>query len=250
MKAVYTNSFEYKYYGSDIVVYNKTLFPEFSLELFNPDYLAADNSLQYKNMGTLDAKGRGSVHAFNYNDQNLVLRHYYRGGAAGKFIRDTYLWRGLDKTRAIDELRMLFIMQEMNLPVPTPAAAHTHRTSFTYTADIITQLIPQTQSLCSILIKNSLSSEIWERIGSVIRQFHDNHCNHADLNAHNILINEKGRIFLIDFDKARIDKYTNVWQQANLARLERSLTKLKNIESRFNYSQQDFKSLIQGYRHN
>ncbi len=241
------DSFEFSHYGNDIVTYNKILFTEFPLEIFNPDYLISNHSLEYKQLKSVDVKGRGGVHVFKYNNHDLVLRHYYRGGMISKFIHDIYLWQGLYKTRAIGEIQMLSRMQKMNLPVPIPIAAHIHRVGFAYKADIVTQLIPQSQSLSTVLIKNPVPKKIWHEIGFVIRQFHDNNCNHADLNAHNILLDEKGEVFLIDFDKSRIVKNSNRWMQSNLSRLERSLEKLKNTEATFNYSEQDFKLLMEGY---
>ena len=241
------DSFEVSHYGNDIVTYNKTLFAEFSLELFNPDYLASNHSLEYKQLKSVDVKGRGGVHVFKYNEHDLVLRHYYRGGIISKFTDDMYLWQGLYKTRAIGEIQMLSRMQDMNLPAPIPIAAHIHRVGFAYKADIITQLIPQSQSLSAVLIKKPVPNKIWYEIGSVIKNFHDNHCNHADLNAHNILLDEKGGIFLIDFDKSRIDNNSDTWLQSNLSRLERSLEKIKKTEATFYYSEQDFKLLMEGY---
>lgn len=241
------DSFEFSYYGNDIVTYNKTLFTEFSLKLFNPDYLTSNHSLEYKQLKSVDVKGRGGVHVFKYNEHDLVLRHYYRGGIISKFTDDMYLWQGLYRTRAIGEIQMLSRMQDMNLPAPIPIAAHIHRIGFAYKADIITQLIPQSQSLSAVLIKKPVPNKIWHEIGSVIRKFHDNNCNHADLNAHNILLDEKGGVFLIDFDKSRIDNNSDTWLQSNLSRLERSLEKLKKTEATFNYSEQDFKLLMEGY---
>lgn len=241
------NSFESNSYGNDTVVHNKTLFTEFPLDLFKPECLAANDVLQYKRMQKQDVNGRGGVHAFIFSGQDLVLRHYYRGGMISKYICDSYLWRGLYKSRAMDELRMLSVMQAMSLPVPIPVAAHIQKNGFVYKADIITQLIPQALSCSTILIKNAISAEIWQKIGFVIRRFHDKGCNHADLNAHNILLNETSSVFLIDFDKSKIETRPGSWKQSNLAKLQRSLLKLKNTEANFNYSEQDFKFLMRGY---
>ena len=241
------DSVKFKHYGNDIVAYNKSLFSEFPIDLFNPEFLSSNPSLRYKRRLPADIKGRGGLHLFTYHDQPLVLRHYYRGGTVAKFINDAYLWRSLHKTRAMGELQTLLTLQRLNLPVPAPVAAHVRRGGLTYRADIVTRFIPKAQSLSSRLSKNPLPVETWHEIGVVIRQFHDKHCNHADLNAHNILLDEKERVFLIDFDKAVIGRNTGALQKNNIARLQRSLLKLKNTEPSFNYSDQDFKSLMEGY---
>lgn len=240
-------SFEFHYRDNDIVVHDRKLFPKFPLELFNSDRLKLNSSLQRKKSRVLNARGRGSVYVFKHDGRTLVLRHYYRGGMVARFFHDVYLWRGLYKTRAIAELRMLSAMRRMNLPVPTPVAARVRRTGFAYKADIITLLVPQSRSFSAVLNDRAVSTETWQRVGRVIRQFHDRDCNHFDLNAHNILLNEEGEVFLVDFDKSKIDRRSSVWKQTNLARLRRSLTKLKDIEATFHYSEENFKSLMEGY---
>ncbi|HET9819949.1 MAG TPA: lipopolysaccharide kinase InaA family protein, partial [Rhodanobacteraceae bacterium] len=49
--------------------------------------------------------------------------------------------------------------------------------------------------------------------------------DHADLNAHNILLNAKG-LWLIDFDRGEIRVTGTAWKLGNLARLKRSLLKV------------------------
>ncbi len=238
-------SFEFNYYGNDIVTYDGALFAEFPLGLFDLD----DPLLRDKEPGVLPSQGRGKARIVTHGGQALVLRHYYRGGMVAKFLHDVYLWRGLYKTRAIAELQILFAMREMNLPVPTPVAARIRRAGLVYKADIVTRLIPRAKSLGAVLQRNALSKRDWKRIGGIIKTFHDNHCNHADLNAHNILLDEKGRVFLIDFDKSRIDPAGGGWRRVNLARLKRSLVKLSNAEATFHYSEEEFKALMEGYGH-
>lgn len=47
---------------------------------------------------------------------------------------------------------------------------------------------------------------------------------HTDLNIHNILLNDKGQFWLIDFDKCYQSK-GDKWKPSNLERLQRSLRK-------------------------
>jgi 3-deoxy-D-manno-octulosonic acid kinase len=49
--------------------------------------------------------------------------------------------------------------------------------------------------------------------------------DHADLNAHNILIGDD-QLWLIDFDRGEIRVTGTAWKLANLARLKRSLLKI------------------------
>ncbi len=241
------DSVELEHYGNDIVAYDKTLFPEFPNDLFNPEFLSSEPLLQYRHLLPTRVKGRGGLHLFTYHDQSLVLRHYYRGGAVSKFVKDAYLWCGLYKTRAMGELQTLFALQRLDLPAPAPAAARIRRTGLMYRADLVTRFIPKAQPLSMKLSEHPLSANTWRRIGAVIRQFHDKGCNHADLNAHNILLDEKKKVYLIDFDKAVIGRGAGAFQKTNIARLQRSLLKLSNSDSAFHYSDRDFNSLMEGY---
>ncbi len=233
------------YEGDDIVAHNKLLFETFPQTLFDPNYLAS-NSLLSINDAVLQ-HGRGKVHGFEYNEINLVLRHYRRGGVPAKFINDKYLWTSLAKSRAMREMEILFTMHEAGLPVPRPAAAHIHRNGLTYQADIITVLIPNAKTLSSMLVESSVSSEDWQRVGQVIKKFHQHNCHHADLNAHNIMLDQQKEVYLIDFDRSIVKASSGKWKMQNLERLKRSLEKLANSNKGFHYNPTDFSLLMQGY---
>ncbi len=191
--------------------------------------------------------GRGGIYGFEYNEINLVLRHYRRGGVPAIFIDDKYLWMTLAKTRAMQEMEILLTMHGAGLPVPIPAAAHIHRNGLTYQADIITVLIPNAKTLSSLLVEDSVSSEEWQRMGQIIKKFHHYNCHHADLNAHNIMLDQQKEIYLIDFDRSIIKASSEKWKMQNLGRLKRSLEKLANSNKDFHYHPTDFSSLMQGY---
>ncbi len=229
--------------GNDIVAYNKLLFETFPMALFDPDYLESSSLLSNNKI----EHGRGIVHSFVYQGIELVLRHYRRGGLPGNVINDKYLKSSLAKSRPIQEMKILTILHKAGLPVPQPAAAHIQKNHFSYTADIVTVLIPRAKTLSSILLDSSIEDERWKRIGSVIKKFHQHKCNHADLNAHNIMIDDRKNIFLIDFDKSEIKLSSGKWQQKNLLRLKRSLEKLATSDRGFNYCSSDFDSLMSGY---
>jgi 3-deoxy-D-manno-octulosonic acid kinase len=233
------------YDGNDIVAYNKLLFESFPLALFDPGCLIS-NSLRSME-GTEVQQGRGNVYNFEYNNLKLIMRHYHRGGIPAKFIKDKYFWMGLESSRAIQELEMLSTMRQYGLPVPMPAAARVRKNGLSYQADIVTVLIPDSKTLGSSLMVKPLSEENWQHIGETIKRFHENNCNHADLNAHNIMLDDRGGIYLIDFDKSKINSSSGKWQANNLQRLKRSLEKLANRNKNFNYKAVDFSSLMQGY---
>ena len=231
--------------GNIIVAYNRILFEEFPQCLFDPVYLEASSFLE-KTHNNLK-HGRGGVFGFRYKNFDLVLRHYNRGGIPAKFIKDRYLWVGLANSRAMQEMEMLQTMYNMGLPVPQPVALRIHREFMVYQADIITMLIPNAKTLSSILLETTFSKEEWQKIGRIIKKFHNYNCNHADLNAHNILRDENGCYYLIDFDRSSIKNDSGKWKMKNLERLKRSLEKLASINNRFNYTSLSFSSIMQGY---
>ena len=247
-EAVPMDSVELARYGNYIVAHDKSLFSEFPVDLFNPEFLSSDASLGYRRLMPASVKGRGILHVFTYRGCALVLRHYYRGGAVSRFVKDTYLWCGLNKTRAMAELKTLLALRHLDLPVPIPVAVRILRGNLTYRADLVTRFIPKASSLSARLAEHRLPPDTWRRIGTVIRQFHDHGCDHADLNAHNILIDEKEKVFLLDFDRAVLGSSDVKAGKNNIARLQRSLLKLKDSGSSFNYLEQDFKFLMEGYR--
>ena len=233
------------YEGNDIVAYNKLLFESFPLALFDPAYLVSNSLSSIE--GIKVQHGRGNVYSFEYNKLKLVLRHYRRGGLPAKIISDKYLWLGLKKSRAMQELEMLSAMRQYGLPVPTPAAARIYKNGLCYKADIVTVLIPDSKTLSSSLMLAPLSEENWQRVGATIKRFHECNCNHADLNAHNIMLDKHEDIHLIDFDKSKINDLSGRWQANNLLRLKRSLEKLASENKNFNFKTVEFSSLMQGY---
>jgi len=112
------------------------------------------------------------------------------------------------------------------LPVPQPVAAQVVRHGLVYRGDLITRLIPETQSLAARLGEGDIGRLPWKAIGACIRRFHAAGVFHADLNAHNILIGNQEHIYLVDFDRGERRSPAGRWQLENLGRLLRSLRKL------------------------
>lgn len=168
--------------------------------------------------------GRGSVWMIKFDHSKWVLKHYYRGGLYAKISRDKYLWSGLENTRAVREFRLLMHMHEKGLPCPKPIAVQVKKTGLFYTNDLITQYIKHQTTFAKQLSQSNNSTGLWKQIGRVIARFHAAGIYHADLNVHNVLINEDD-IYLIDFDKGVIKNNHQNWPQANLARLKRSIEK-------------------------
>ena len=175
-----------------------------------------------------------------------VLRHYYRGGLIAKVSADRFVWCGINRSRAVLEYRLLEWMYKQNLPVPEPLGARVLKQGAFYTCDIITRYLPDTVTLATVLSQRQLQQQHWFETGQVIRQLHNHGVWHSDLNANNILLDNQGTISLIDFDRCRRRNGTQ-WQQSNIARLRRSIDKLKHLEKISYFNETDWQSLLDGY---
>jgi 3-deoxy-D-manno-octulosonic acid kinase len=171
------------------------------------------------------ASGRGGVVFVDLPVGACALRHYHRGGLAARLSADAYLWSGAARTRAFREFRLLASHADRGLPVSPPVAARYVRKGLAYRADLLTRRI-DADTLATRLAQGRLDAPLAQRVGRTIADFHAFGVWHADLNAHNILADAQDRINVIDFDRGRRRKVQLAWQQANLARLHRSLLKL------------------------
>ena len=133
------------------------------------------------------------------------------------------------------------------MPAPKPVACRVKRKGLFYQADLLTTRIESAQDLVAILQSKELHSTVWESIGKMIKKFHQLGIYHHDLNSHNILLDDKDKPWLIDFDRGEQRDIAKSWQQANLARLRRSFEKEKRKLSVFHWSEQNWKSLKSGY---
>ena len=172
------------------------------------------------------AGGRGAAWYVDGPFGAGVLRHYRRGGLAARVSRDTYLWRGSDRTRSFAEFRLTRALHTLGLPVPRPLAACYWREGLRYRAAILVERLPGVSSFGALAARTGESAP-WESTGRLLARFHRAGLDHADLNAHNILFDAFGKGSLIDFDKSSLRIPATGWREANLARLRRSLLKLR-----------------------
>lgn len=191
--------------------------------------------------------GRGGAWRVRVDGMVGALRQYRRGGMVRLFLRTSYLWTGLERTRAFCEWRLTARLHADGLPVPRPLAARVVRTAFWYRAEILTEWLSATHSLVSRLKDAELEPALWRRIGAVLRRFHRAGAWHADLNAHNILIDDGGRVFLIDFDRGTLLAPDGAWTRSNLARLKRSLEKVHATGEALYYTPDGWNQLLDGY---
>ncbi len=167
--------------------------------------------------------GRGAAWFVQTAAGPAVLRQYRRGGLAARASRDRYLWLGADQSRGFHEFRLLRALRERDLPVPAPLVAAYWRAGLTYRAALLVERIDGARSLGDLLDAGATAP--WASIGETIARFHRAGAFHADLNVDNVLMDAQDTIWLIDFDRGALRAPARGWQQANLARLRRSLRK-------------------------
>ncbi|MDO6461213.1 3-deoxy-D-manno-octulosonic acid kinase [Granulosicoccaceae sp. 1_MG-2023] len=193
------------------------------------------------------AGGRGRVWFAQIGGQDCVIRHYRRGGLVARLSERHYVWCGLVRSRVFRELQLLEWLAAQGLPVPVPVGGLIRRRGLFYEAALVTAQIPGAQTLAARLATAPLDEAGWCAVGRLIRRFHDAGLWHADLNANNILFDESGKLYLIDFDRGRRRAHKAVWKQANLARLRRSLDKIAARRRVFHYCDADFSLLQRAY---
>ncbi|MGC3874099.1 3-deoxy-D-manno-octulosonic acid kinase [Halomonas sp. GXIMD04776] len=169
-----------------------------------------------------------------------VLRGYHRGGLVARVTTSRYIWLGLERTRAFRELRLTALLYEKGLPVAQPVASLVRRVGPIYEAALLTARIKNARALAEVLPQADKALLI--RVGRTIRRFHEAGLDHVDLNARNLLITPDEQVWLIDLDRCRLRR-PGRWQQSNLQRLARSLTKFSS-----NDTDRHWPPLLQGYR--
>jgi 3-deoxy-D-manno-octulosonic acid kinase len=208
-----------------------------NLDWFEPQYWQQKNKI----VGT--KKGRATAWFFEHNELTGVLRHYWRGGLIGKILTDQYFFYTLEQTRVYKEFSLMHKLIELGLNVPLPITAKVTKNRFIYRGDIITQAITGAQSLLDILIKRPLTPTELEKIATTLALFHVKGVYHADLNINNILFNDRGDVYIIDFDRGELKPPHKQWQQKNIARLARSFVKEQNRNTVFNWQEKDWNIL-------
>lgn len=209
-------------------------------QAFNPTFWQTQNKI----IG--HSHGRNQAWFIQHQDQTMLLRHYYRGGLIGKLLNDQFLTQPAANSRAFQEFKLLSWMRAQGLAVPRPCAARYESKGIIYRADILVEVIPNSQDLFQTLCQQALEPQIWQQIGQMIARFHQQGIYHSDLNCHNILLDQQNQAWLIDFDKCE-RRLAGNWTHANLTRLKRSLEKEKKQHKPFYYHTQDWQALKLGY---
>lgn len=228
--------------ASGAILYDRQVISEISDARFKAANWLHSEPVQ----GLLGSQGRGNTMYVGNVPRQFVLRHFVRGGLIGKLVHDCYVWTGADATRPFREWRMLAKLADSGLRVPRPAAARYQRHGPFYSADLITVRVPNIRALSSCLLEAPGAAGFWSSLGAAIHEFHAHGVCHADMNAYNLQIDHAGKLWMLDFDRGRLLSPGH-WQQRTLARLHRSLCKIKAANRALHYSEGDWQQLLEGY---
>jgi 3-deoxy-D-manno-octulosonic acid kinase len=217
--------------------------------LFDPEFWRARGEL------VAVTGGRGSAWFIASGARQWVLRHFRRGGFIARLSQDGYVWTGEDEVRAFAEWRLLELLTRRGLPVPRPVAARYQRMGLRYRCDLITQRIVDAEPLSAALARGALPEPLWRAVGATVARLHGAGVDHADLNAHNILlggakdgaVGGKDVVSVIDFDRGCL-RAQGAWRARNLRRLRRSLAKITHDLPPGRYSDETWDWLMSGYK--
>ncbi len=190
--------------------------------------------------------GRGAARFVDTPLGRVLHRPYLRGGLVARFNRDRYLWQSAEETRCFREMRLLAAMRAQGLPAPEPLAARYRRHGLYYRAAIAVRVIEGAETLAERVARAPGGID-WSAVGRMLARFHAAGIDHADLNAHNILVDRGGAIWLVDFDRGE-RRARGPWIDANVARLKRSLDKLGAGARVADFESRAWPALIESWR--
>lgn len=204
--------------GDGVIVFDPQRLSQATPELFDPAHYAAEAQ-------TVQGQGgRGAAWFVRGVFGAGVLRRYRRGGWAAYLSQDAYWWRGESEVRSLREFALLQRLRGAGLPVSSPIAAMYRRHGPLYRAAILVERIPDVRSFADC-VRSEAAAAPWGAVGAAIAHCHRAGARHADLNAHNLLIDRERKPWLIDWDKGTVESGPGAWCAGVLDRLERSLRK-------------------------
>ncbi len=197
-------------------------------------------------------RGRGETYLVaDKEDRHFIIRHYWRGGFIGKYLKDRFLSVFGDANRAEQEFNILTVMLKIGLPVPKPVVSRMVKNSIYCRNDIIVQEIQGARSLFDALRDRgtedfketdgltrhiTIEDEEVIKIGQCIGMMLASGVYHSDLNIHNILIDGAKNPWIIDFDKCSLCTITPRRYKKIVDRLVRSIDKEKMLHKGLKWS--------------
>lgn len=210
--------------------------PEFAEELSHPALCELASSVSRatikRRTGAEIRISRGSVQRIVLGSgRSIFVRQYLRGGLVSKIIKSLFFANPLadsQSLRPVHELRVLAELLAAEVHVPCPVACVVEYLGWkgTYRGYILTAEIPHG---CNLLEVPECASSVMTKVGVQAGKALSAGVCHADFHLGNIILNDLGEVYLLDFDKAKfVDERDRFLGARELtARLERSIRKHK-----------------------
>ncbi len=208
---------------------------------FDPEYWAQQKAI------TGTTTGRGITYFIQYNGIAMVLREYLRGGVIAKFVKRHFWFNGLEHTRVYQEMALLDAMQQHGLNVPKPIGGLIQRCGVVYRNQILLERISGAQDFHAHCQHDFVDNVHWQALGAEIAKMHQMGVYHHDLNIENVLLDNAGKVWLIDFDKCKFMQPDPQWQIANLARLARSIRKQRQQHADYCINEANWQAVLTSY---
>jgi len=151
----------------------------------------------------------------------VVVKHYRRGGWVARINPKYYLRTG--KTRCQVEFEQMARAGRLGVNVPEPVT-FAFKGRFLYQGWLITREIANQQTLARLSLQApGRLPAVQASLGRQVSKLAADGLWHVDLHPGNVLVDDRDRVFLVDFDKTRtfrgvkqqlLDKYRRRWRRA------------------------------------
>ena len=192
------------------------------------------------------AEGRGAALFIDADGRRWCCA--ITGAAAGSHVCRSIATCGRERsaTRSFVEWHLLYVMRRAACRCRCRSRPATAASAATATRRPADRADPERQLAGGALAAAPLPLIGWIAIGRCLRRFHDDGVCHADLNAHNVLLDDAQEVWLVDFDRGRLRR-PGLWCDSNLVRLRRSIEKITDALPAERFSEADWASLLSGY---
>ncbi len=151
----------------------------------------------------------------------VVIKQYLRGGCMRFILKNRYVKWG--KPRSQVEYESMHKLRRLGIRTPGPVA-YAYRGFPFYSAWLITRQIENACTLAELSRQDiQRASDIMGKVIAQIDKLIECRFRHVDLHPGNVVIDQKDRVFLVDFDKGHIyhgsktklrNRYIKRWQRA------------------------------------
>ncbi len=154
----------------------------------------------------------------------VVVKHYLRGGILSYLLHRTYLRSGGGDYRSKHEFLMLMRVRSYGIAAPQPIVYGVEGGLFYKTWLVLSEL----EGVTALADLNTATDAkrfeaAMEQLVMQVERLIENRVFHIDLHPGNVVIDNAGQLFILDFDKARMfngqlndlrDRYLRRWRRA------------------------------------